>query len=91
MFSYSKRILKRIVLIKPSAEAPSKLDDELVFDSFLFFWAGSRKLTFIHRYADSFDSFCANPLEERQFELIPGNPKIKRASFIQSVKDRMAS
>lgn len=71
VFSYSKRILKRTVLNKSSAESPSKLDEDLVFDSLLLFWAGSRKFTFIPKYTKYFNSFECEPLTEREFEQCP--------------------
>lgn len=71
VFSYSKRILKRTVLNKSSAEAPSKLDEDLVFDSLLLFWAGSRKFTFIPKYVKYFNSFVCEPLKEREFQQVP--------------------
>lgn len=83
VFSYSKRILKRIVLTKSTSDASSKIDEDLVFDSFLLFWAGSRKFTFIPKYAGMFDSFVAKRLKEREFEQIPfRKPKnLKERSF----------
>lgn len=71
VFSYSKRILKRTVLNKSTAESPSKLDEDLVFDSFLLFWCGSRKLTFIPFYARYFDSFSCEKLLYKDFEYTP--------------------
>lgn len=71
VFSYAKRILKRTVLNKSSAEAPSKIDEDLVFDSLLLFWAGSRKFTFIPKYSKYYDSFVADPLDRKEFPLVP--------------------
>lgn len=71
VFSYSKRILKRTVLNKSTAESPSKLDEDLVFDSVLLFWCGSRKLTFIPFYAKYFDSFSCDKLLEKDFPYTP--------------------
>ena len=71
VFSYAKRILKRTVLNKSTAESPSKLDEDLVFDSVLLFWCGSRRLTFIPKYTKYFDSFVCNPLEQVEFEQVP--------------------
>ena len=45
--------------------------DQLKFDSILFFWAGSRTLTFIPHWAKYFDSFAAPPLKEKEFEIVP--------------------
>lgn len=71
VFSYSKRILKRLVLNQSTADSPSKIDENLVFDSLLFFWCGSRKFTFIPKYVKYFDSFCTPVLPEKSFEYIP--------------------
>lgn len=71
VFSYSKRILKRTVLNKSTAESPSKLDEDLVFDSVLLFWCGSRKLTFIPFYTRYFDSFSCDKLEDVAFSYTP--------------------
>lgn len=71
VFSYAKRINKLTVLNKSTAESPSKLDEDLQFDSFLLFWCGSRQLTFIPRYARYFDSFVASDLEKVEYPLIP--------------------
>lgn len=73
VFSYAKRILKKTVLNKSTAESPSKLDEDLQFDSFLMCWAGSRKFTFIPRYAGCFNSFVAERLQDREFEQVPLN------------------
>lgn len=71
VFSYAKRILKKTVLNQSTAESPSKLDEDLCFDSLLFFWCGSRKFTFIPKYARYFDSFVAERLMDREFEQVP--------------------
>ena len=68
VFSYAKRILKRQVLNKSTAESPAKIDEDLEFDSLLLFWCGSRRLTFIPKYAKYFDSFTCPPLEEAEWE-----------------------
>ena len=77
VFSYAKKILRQTVLVKSSAEAPAKIDEDLVFDSLLFFWAGSRKLTFIPKYAPYFDSFVTPELRHKEFERAP-LPVIKK-------------
>ena len=70
VFVYAKRIIKVPDLIKPSAEGPARLDDVLKFDSFLWFWCGSRMLTFIPRYAKLFDSHERLGLPECNWEYI---------------------
>ena len=57
--------------IKSTAEAPAKIDEDLVFDSLLFFWAGSRKLSFIPKWSVWFDSFAAPRLKDTPDEVIP--------------------
>lgn len=72
VFSYAKRINKRMVLNKSTAEAPSKIDEDLEFDSFFWFWCGSRKFTYLPKYAKLFDSFSAPVLKDKVFEYTPG-------------------
>ena len=67
IFAYGKRIIKKCVLTEASADQPSRIDENLTFDSFLFFWAGSRTLTLIPRWAASFDSFAAPALPDRPY------------------------
>lgn len=85
VFSYAKRILRRTVLNKSTADSPAKIDEDLVFDSFLLFWCGSRQLTFIPKYTRYFDSFVSPPLKVKEFEKLPpfDLPKIKTESLIQ--------
>lgn len=89
IFSYAKRILKRTVLNKSTAESPSKLDEDLVFDSLLLFWAGSRRFTFIPRYAGYFDSFVASRLREREFEQVPLRCPVKSVSLFSRLGARL--
>lgn len=69
IFAYGKRILKKCVLTEASPDQPSRIDENLKFDSLLFFWAGSRTLTLIPRWAESFDSFAAPALPQKKFFL----------------------
>lgn len=71
VFAYAKRIIKVPDLIKPSAEGPARLDDVLKFESFLWFWCGSRMFTFIPRYAKIFDSHSRLGLPFKEFPLEP--------------------
>ena len=71
VFSYAKRILRQTVLVKSTAEAPAKIDEDLVFDSLLLFWAGSRKLSFIPKWSAWFDSFAAPQLADLPDEVVP--------------------
>lgn len=71
VFSYGKRISKNIVLNKSTADSPSKIDEDLVFDNILWFWAGSRTITFIPKYAKMFDSYKIKDLARYDFEQVP--------------------
>lgn len=71
VFSYGKRINRKIVLTESTSEAPSTISENLVFDSLLLFWCGSRFLTFIPKYAKYFDSFFAPTLASVEFPKIP--------------------
>lgn len=71
VFSYAKRILRKPTLLEAQGEGESRLTDNLHWDSLLFFWCGSRKLTFIPRWAPLFDSFEAPALNEKAFVLTP--------------------
>lgn len=68
VFSYGKRILKKIVLTKAESDRPSMIAENLSFDSLLFFWAGSRFFTFIPRYSKYFNSFEVASLPEVNFK-----------------------
>lgn len=70
VFSYSKRILKKMVLNKSTADSPSRIDENLEFDSILFFWCGSRKFTYIPKYIPYFDSFNAPRLLDKEFDRV---------------------
>lgn len=74
VFTYAKRILRKTVLVEATGESPSKIDENLCFDSLLFFWAGSRKLTFIPKYANLFDSFSVARLQDRELQQLPYKP-----------------
>lgn len=71
VFSYAKRILRKPTLVEAQGEGESRLTENLQWDSILFFWCGSRKLTYIPRWAPLFDSFDAPPLDERTFVITP--------------------
>lgn len=90
VFSWSKRILKKIVLLKSSEgkDGESRLTEDLKFDTLLLFWAGSRHFTFIPRYAKYFSSFAAPQLRQREFEEIPLRLPIKsdNISLVQRLR-----
>ena len=78
IFSYAKKILRRTVLIEASGESPSRIDENLEYDSLLLFWAGSRKLTFIPRYARYFDSFQVPGLPDADCARLPLHIPVRR-------------
>lgn len=71
VFAYAKRIIKIPDLVKPSAEGPARLDDVLKFDSLLWFWCGSRMVTFIPRYAKLFNSHERLGLPVKEYDYVP--------------------
>lgn len=64
VWSYGKRINKKIVLTEAKGDEPSSIAEQLKFDNLLLFWAGSRILTFIPKYSKYFDSFEAPKLPD---------------------------
>lgn len=83
VFSYAKKIIRKLVLVKSTAEGESRISEDLEFDSLLFFWAGSRKLTYIPKYAKYFDSFITPELPEKKFEEIPFKCPVKHVTIKQ--------
>lgn len=71
VFSWAKRIRRRVVLTKPQGDSPARIDEELAFDSLLFWPFGARVLTFIPAFAPYFNSHNTPPLKDKEYELIP--------------------
>ena len=73
VFSYGKRIIRRIDIVEAngSAGSESRLVDQLAYDSILFFWAGSRRLAFIPHWVKYFDSFDAPKLKVKVWPSVP--------------------
>lgn len=71
VFSWAKRIRRRVVLTKPSGDAPARIDEELAFDLLLFWPFGSRIMTFIPKYSRYFDSHGAPVLGDKKFLYYP--------------------
>lgn len=78
VFSYGKKITKRIVINKSTADAPSSLAENLEFESLFWFWCGSRTLTFIPKYTKYFDSYKIKELKQYDFESIPPYVPVKK-------------
>lgn len=71
VFSWAKRINRKTVLTKPLGDSPARIDEELAFDSLLFWPFGSRICTFIPLWAPFFQSHGAPVLPEKEFEYNP--------------------
>lgn len=85
VFSYGKKINRKIVLTKSTSEAPSTISEDLIFDPLLLFWCGSRFLTFIPKYAKYFDSFYTPSLKIVDFPRTPARESNK-ISFKEKIK-----
>lgn len=69
VFCYGKKIVKKQTINNDSADGSGgKIVDAYDFESFLWFWLGSRTLTFIPRYSKLFNSHIAPELPELPFE-----------------------
>lgn len=88
VFSYAKKILRQTVLVEATGESPSKIDENLVFDSLFFFWAGSRKLTFIPKWSKWFDSFDAPALADYSPPYTPIPDDLDKALALFNRKNR---
>ena len=85
-FSFARRITKTIT-ISHGAEngaGESKLIDDYHFDSLLFFFVGSVKMTYIPKYVRYFDSFETPQLPLKNFTYIP-------LKEVPTLKDRLRS
>ena len=71
VFSWGKRIVRRTVLVEASGDSPSRIDENLAFESLLLAPFGSRTFTFIPRYAPYFDSHSCVPLAPKDYERVP--------------------
>jgi hypothetical protein len=88
IFSYARRILKRPTLKEAMGDSESRLVEELKFQSFFLFWCGSRRFTFIPKYAKYFDSFEVPPLPEKEYEYIDANFEKLKRKFERATKKR---
>ena len=88
IFCYAKRISTKIVINKSTAEATSKIDEDMIVDPLLLFWTGTRQLTFIPKYIKYFDSYEAPPLKEKDYELWGATPPDIQAKLDKQAKKR---
>lgn len=68
VFSYGRKISKNFVLNKSTADSPSNIAENLEFEPFIFFFIGTRTLTFIPRWSKYFDSH--DRLDLPDFDLV---------------------
>lgn len=67
VFSWAKRITRRVVLVQPGPDTPARIDEELAYDPIIFWPFGSRILTFIPSWAPFFDSHNCPALPEHEW------------------------
>lgn len=85
VFSWAKRITRRVVLVKPGPDTPARIDEELAYDSLLFWPFGSRMLTFIPKWAPFFDSHNCPKLGD--VDWVP-EPEINIPKSLQKTRKR---
>ena len=85
VFSWAKRIRRKTVLTKPQGDSPARIDEELRFDSLIFWPFGARIMTFIPRWAGYFDSHNCPPLPEKMW---PYNPPLNVPKTLQKSRRR---
>lgn len=84
IFSYQKRILKSFDVVQATAESPSTIVENLKIDSILLAPFGSRRFTYIPKYAKYFDSFECDPLLPFDYqELKIENEKLLRSLHLK--------
>ncbi len=76
-------LASQTVLVKSTAEALAKIDEDLIFDSLLLFWAGSRKLSFIPKWSAWFDNFAALQLATSPDQEIPLRDDLIKKRYVQ--------
>lgn len=85
VFSWAKRITRRVVLVKPGPDTPARIDEELAYDGLLWWPFGSRILTFIPRWAPFFDSHNCPPLADAEW--IP-EPELNIPKSLQKTRKK---
>lgn len=78
--SILRRINKKVGIVETS-NGESKLTDQYVFDSLLFFWCGSIQITWLPNWIGMYDSFERPQLPFKDYELQEG--KIERNNLIR--------
>jgi len=76
VFTWAKRIHRKVVLTEAEADRESRISENLEFDSILGWPFGARILTFIPKYAHFFDSHCVPELPPiPYYEMAGPDPK----------------
>lgn len=70
VLSYGKRIRRRLVVVKPSPEAESRIADELVISPFFTAPFGGRMFTWLPKYARFFDSYSIWDMPDMEGEFV---------------------
>lgn len=68
--SIGYQVKRKIVVVKPSADAESRIADELIVSPLIMTPFGGRTFTFIPRWIKLFDSFDAPELPEKEFKKV---------------------
>lgn len=78
VFSYAKRVSRRPCIVEATSAGESKITENYEIDPFILFPFGSRRVSFIPRWAKYFDSFTAPALPQKSFVITPYPPGLKR-------------
>lgn len=87
VFSWAKRITRRVVLVQPGPDTPARIDEELKYDSLIWWPFGSRILTFIPAWAPFFDSHNCPKLIEVSWE---PEPELKLPKSLRRARKKSA-
>lgn len=85
VFSWAKRITRRVVLVQPGPDTPARIDEELAYDSLLWWPFGSRILTFIPSWAPFFDSHNCPELPAKKWT---PEPELKLPKKLQKARKK---
>lgn len=87
-----KQIRRKLVVVKPSPDAESRIADELIISPFFLTPFGARIFCYIPYWIHFFNSYAAPELDGRDFKLIeyPDGVKITKKGKIKIVKDYKA-
>lgn len=78
VFSYAKRVTRRPCIVEATAEGESRITENYEIDPFIFFFMGSRRVSFIPRWSKYFNSFEAPALKEKAFVITPYPPGVRQ-------------